>query len=91
MVKDGQYYYAPHRRLWGIWQHHDDGSGYGHGDFVKDCVTKEEARKEVRKEERTSFATKLLQDGSLSVERIANIADLPLEQVRRIAEQLKVE
>lgn len=52
---------------------------------------RKEARVETQKEERTAFATKLLQDGSLSVERIANIADLPLEQVRRIAEQLKVE
>ena len=53
--KDGQYYYAPHRRQWGIWQYHSwknfDGSGnvieMGTGKFIKDCPTKEEARKEV--------------------------------------------
>ena len=47
MVKDGQYYYAPHRRMWGIWKHHEDGNGYSHGDFIKDVPTKEEASKEV--------------------------------------------
>ena len=51
----------------------------------------EEARKEVRKEERTSFATKLIKKNKLPLEDIADAADLPLEQVRRIAEQLKTE
>ena len=46
-VKDGQYYYAPHRRQWGIWQYHDLGNGNASGTFIKDCPTKEEARKEV--------------------------------------------
>jgi len=54
-VKDCQYYYAPHRRQWGIWQHHDnlpDGEASGtaaggYGTFIKDLPTKEEARKEV--------------------------------------------
>ena len=53
--KDGEYYYAPHRRLWGIWQWHEvvpDGEpsgvvAIGSGTFVKDYPTKEEARKEV--------------------------------------------
>lgn len=46
-TKDGQYYYAPHRRSWGIWQYHDHGDGYGSGTFIKDLPTKEDARKEV--------------------------------------------
>lgn len=45
--KDGQYYYAPHRRQWGIWQYHDLGNGNASGTFIKDCPTKEDARKEV--------------------------------------------
>ena len=50
-IKDGQYYYAPHRRQWGIWQYHEekvsDQCSVGSGTFIKDCPTKEEARKEV--------------------------------------------
>ena len=45
--KDGEYYYAPHRSLWGIWQCHSKGDGIFMDDFVKDCPTKEEARNEV--------------------------------------------
>ncbi len=45
--QDGQYYYAPHCRKWGIWQWHDNGGGAGSGTFYKDYPTKEEARKEV--------------------------------------------
>lgn len=45
--KDGQYYYAPHRRMWGVWQYHDNGNGHGSGTFYKDYPTKDEARKEV--------------------------------------------
>ena len=48
--KDGEYYYAPHRSVWGVWKWHarigaTDGSGIGV--FVKDCYTKEKARDEV--------------------------------------------
>lgn len=46
-LKDGKYYYAPHRRSWGIWKHHVHSNGICTGDFIKDCPTKEEARKEV--------------------------------------------
>lgn len=46
-VKDGQYYYAPHRRLWGVWQHHDLGDGYATGEFYGDFATKEAARRKV--------------------------------------------
>lgn len=45
--KDGQYYYARHRSVWGIWQHHEDGYGISHGTFIKDCATFEEAAEEV--------------------------------------------
>jgi hypothetical protein len=50
-TKDGQYYYAPHRRQWGIWQYHEekvsDQVSVGSGTFIKDCPTKAEARAEV--------------------------------------------
>lgn len=46
-LRDGQYYYAPHRSSWGIWQHHELGGGYSTGTFVKDCVSRDEARDEV--------------------------------------------
>ena len=39
-VKPGQYYYAPHRGMWGVWLKTEDGSG----DFVKDFVTRDSAR-----------------------------------------------
>ena len=45
--KDGQYYYAPHRSLWGVWQWHDFDNGDGCGSFVMDCNTRKEAREEV--------------------------------------------
>lgn len=46
-LKNGQYYYGPHRSMWGIWQYNDYGNGFSDGTFVKDCITKDEARKEV--------------------------------------------
>ena len=46
-MKDGQYYYAPHRSVWGIWCNHNHGNGASSGTFVKDCLTKEEAKNEV--------------------------------------------
>lgn len=46
-IRDGQYYYAPHRSVYGIWQNHELGNGRATGTFIKDCLTKEEARKEV--------------------------------------------
>ncbi len=42
-TKDGQYYYAPHRRQWGVWQYHDLGNGNASGTFIKDFPTKEQA------------------------------------------------
>lgn len=47
VTKDGQYYYAPHRRMWGVWQYRDHGNGCGSGTFYNDYPTKEDARKEV--------------------------------------------
>lgn len=46
-MRNGQYYYAPHRRSWGIWQNKELGGGASTGTFIKDCPTKEEAAKEV--------------------------------------------
>ena len=48
-----------------------------------------EARKEARVERNVEVAKKLLQDGSMSLERIADIADLPMEQVQKLAEQIQ--
>ena len=46
--REGEYYYAPHRNLWGIWQWHNfEIAKGGYGDFVKNCATKKEAREEV--------------------------------------------
>lgn len=45
--KDGEYYYAPHRRKWGVWQWQELGGGFGAGSFVGDFNTKEEAEREV--------------------------------------------
>lgn len=45
--KEGQYYYEPHRSKWGIWRHHVSSDGTELGTFIKDCFTREEARKEV--------------------------------------------
>ena len=39
-VKPGQYYYAPHRGMWGVWLETEDGSG----DFVRDFVTRDDAK-----------------------------------------------
>lgn len=43
-VKDGQYYYAPHRSLWGVWKAGETVNNARTDDFVKDFLTKEKAR-----------------------------------------------
>lgn len=43
-VKAGQHYYAPHRGLWGVWKMNETVNGVSTAYFVKDFVTKEEAR-----------------------------------------------
>lgn len=45
--KDGEYYYAPHRRFWGIWQNRIQPNNTAVGMFIKDCNSKQEAREEV--------------------------------------------
>ena len=42
-----------------------------------------------RREKAVEVAKKLLQDGSMPLERIADIADLPLQQIQQLAEQVK--
>lgn len=46
-MRNGQYYYAPHRRMWGIWQNQNLGGDVSTGTFIKDCMTKQEAADEV--------------------------------------------
>ena len=46
--KDGEYYYRPHRSVWGIWRHHEHGEGLSSGEFIMDCETKEKAAEMVR-------------------------------------------
>lgn len=41
-MRAGQYYYAPHRRMWGIWR--NEGLS---ATFIGDYPTKEEAKSEV--------------------------------------------
>jgi len=43
----GQYYYRPHRTQWGVWKRNVTPDGYEWGEFVRDFVDKEEARREV--------------------------------------------
>ncbi|MBR2629906.1 MAG: hypothetical protein IKM12_02250 [Alistipes sp.] len=45
----GQYYYAPHRRSYGVWQWDWVSEKGASGRFVKDFCTKEEAREYVWK------------------------------------------
>ncbi len=47
-AKLGQYYYAPHRRSWGVWQWDwVSETGGASGKFIKDFCTREEAREYV--------------------------------------------
>lgn len=50
VYKDGQYFYAPHRSHWGVWQWHESAIARGgHGEFIQDFSTREKAREEVYK------------------------------------------
>ena len=42
--KDGKYYFAPHRRFWGVWLYHESENGGGYGEFIQDFKTKEDAK-----------------------------------------------
>jgi hypothetical protein len=46
--KDGEYFYAPHRGRWGIWQNHELGDGISDGTFIQYCDTREEAAERVK-------------------------------------------
>lgn len=48
--KEGQFYYAPHRSLWGVWRLGKKVNNVQSNDFVRDFATKEEAREFVYKE-----------------------------------------
>lgn len=39
-MRDGEYYYAPHRKNWGVWKRVTPDTGT----FVQDFKTREEAR-----------------------------------------------
>ena len=43
----GQYYYAPHRRNFGVWQWTEVSENGACGTFIKDFRSKEEAREYV--------------------------------------------
>lgn len=47
--KDGEYYYAPKRRRWGVWQNHVASDGFEYGEFITDFATRDEAVLEVYK------------------------------------------
>ena len=59
------------------------------GEVSTVCRAFEEYGKEKVLEERNSMAIELIKDGSMSLERIAKISHLPLNQVQQLAEQLK--
>ena len=42
-VKEGDYYYAPHRGRWGIWEAHFVEGGARMDDFVMDFIDKKDA------------------------------------------------
>ena len=46
-VSEGQYYYARHRSMWGVWRVGKDTNGCRDDDFIKDFVNKEDAKKYV--------------------------------------------
>ena len=44
-VKDGEYYYAPHRRSWGVWKAgKTSANGVRSDTFISDFATKIQAR-----------------------------------------------
>ena len=43
----GQYYYAPHRNCWGVWQYDFVGDNCSSAKFIKDFHSKEDAREYV--------------------------------------------
>jgi len=43
-VKPGQYYYAPHRNMWGVWKRGDEHNEVSTDSFIIDFTTKIQAR-----------------------------------------------
>lgn len=49
-LKEGQYYYRPHRNMWGVWKvGKKDQSGVSMDDFIMDFSTKIQAERFVYK------------------------------------------
>ena len=48
-VKEGQYYYAPHRRRWGVWKKGKMINGTCISEFISDFSTKAQAESFVYK------------------------------------------
>lgn len=42
-AKEGQYYYAPHRRSWGVWKRGREVNGTRADEFISDFATKIQA------------------------------------------------
>ena len=42
--KEGEYYFAPHRRSWGVWKTGKTVNGVQSDDFIMDFSTKIQAR-----------------------------------------------
>lgn len=49
MAKHGQYYYTPHRNMWGVWKKGRMVNGAQMDDFIMDFPTKIQAEKFVYK------------------------------------------
>ncbi len=48
-LKEGQYYYAPHRGKWGVWKRGKEENGSCMDDFISDFFTKIQAENFVYK------------------------------------------
>ena len=48
-VKEGQYYYAPHRRHWGVWKKGKTVNGFCMSEFISDFATQIQAKNFVYK------------------------------------------
>ena len=43
-IKEGQYYYKPHRSMWGVWKRGRTENGVTMDDFISDFSTKIQAK-----------------------------------------------
>lgn len=46
-VREGQFYYGPHRNMWGVWRKGADIDGIQMDDFIEDFPLKTQAREYV--------------------------------------------